>query len=95
MEQAERRIFFQPRISGRLNPQTSNDDVSRARGQVTKDYIIKQNAVSPDSKVRVSDFGQLADGTYSILVDIVVRKNTERFRVKMGKNGKVQNLVTR
>jgi hypothetical protein len=63
--------------------------------QVAKNYVVKQKAVSSDAKVSVSDFGKLADGGYSILVDVTVGKGTARYRVKMDRNGKVQSLATR
>ena len=63
--------------------------------QVAKDYVIKQKVIPADAEVRVSDFGKLADGGYSVLVDVTVGKGTARYRVKMDGKGKVQSLVTR
>lgn len=63
--------------------------------QVAKNYVVKQKTVPSDAKVRVSDFGHLADGSYSVLVDVTVAGSTVRYRVKMDKNGKVQSLVIR
>jgi hypothetical protein len=63
--------------------------------QVAKDYVAKQKAVPSDAKVRVSDFGKLADGGYSVLVDVTVGRSTARYRVKMDKSGKIQSLLTR
>lgn len=63
--------------------------------KVAKDYVAKQKAVSLNAKVRVSDFGRLADGGYSVLVDVTTGKATAWYRVKMDKNGRVQSLVTR
>jgi hypothetical protein len=63
--------------------------------QVAKNYVVKQKAVLSSAKVTVTDFGKLADGSYSVLVDVTVGKGTTRYRVKMDKNGKVQSLVTR
>jgi hypothetical protein len=66
--------------------------------QVAKDYIVKQKALTSDAKLKVSDFGKLANGGYSVLVDVTVgvsqRKNRTRYRVKMDKNGKVESFVT-
>ena len=63
--------------------------------QVARNYVVKQKAVPSDAKVSVTDFGKLADGGYSVLVDVRVGKSIARYRVKMDKNGKVQSLVTR
>ena len=63
--------------------------------RLAKNHVVKQKAVSSDAKVRVSDFGKLADGSYSVLVDVTAGKDTTRYRVKMDKNGKIQSLVTR
>jgi hypothetical protein len=63
--------------------------------RVAKNHVVEQRTVPSDAKVRVSDFGKLADGGYSVLVDVTIGKGTARYRVKLDKNGKVQSLATR
>ena len=64
--------------------------------QIAREYVAKQKNVSSDAKVRVSDFGKLAEGGYSVLVDVALQaKGTTRYRVKMDDGGKVQSLVIR
>ena len=64
--------------------------------QIAKDYVVKQKAPYSEAKVRVSDFGQLAEGGHSVLVDVKLQtKGTTQYRVKMDDNGKIKRLVTR
>jgi hypothetical protein len=67
--------------------------------QAARDYVLKKEAPSSEANVSVSDFGKLADGGYSVLVDMTIgssqRKNRKRYRVKMDENGKVRSFVTR
>jgi hypothetical protein len=63
--------------------------------RIARDYVVKNKALTSDAKVRISDFGKLADGGYSVLVDVRIGKGTSRYRVKMDKSGKIQSLVTR
>jgi hypothetical protein len=64
--------------------------------RIARDYVVKKKTLPSDAKVRVSDFGKLADGSYSVLVDVTIGANgTTRYRVKMDKNGKVTSFVTR
>ena len=67
--------------------------------RAAKNYVVNHKALSSDAKVRVSDFGELADGGYSVLVDVTLgatqKKGTTRYRVKMDKNGDVKSFVTR
>ena len=64
--------------------------------QVARDHVVKTKAPPSGAKVRVSDFGELADGGYSVLVDVIQAKKPKvRHRVKMDSNGKVTSFVTR
>lgn len=63
--------------------------------RVAKDYVLKNKAPPSDARVAVSDFGKLADGSYSVLVDVTIGKTRTRYRVKMDKNGKITSFVTR
>jgi hypothetical protein len=52
--------------------------------RIARDYVVKNKAPPSDAKVRVSDFGKLANGSYSVLVDVTIRTNgITRYRVKM------------
>lgn len=64
--------------------------------RIAKDSVVKKKAPPSDAKVRASDFGKLADGGYSVLVDVTIQtKGTTRYRVKMDKNGSIMSLITR
>jgi len=65
--------------------------------RTARDYVVKKNKALPsDAKVRVSDFGKLANGSYSVLVDVTIQtKGVTRYRVKMDKNGNITSFVTR
>jgi hypothetical protein len=64
--------------------------------RIARDYVVKNKALTSDAKVRVSDFGKLANGSYSVLVDMTIQtKGVTRYRVKMDKNGNIMSLVTR
>jgi hypothetical protein len=68
---------------------------SEAR-RVAKDYVVKKEAVPSDARVRVSDFGHLVDGSYSVLVDVAIHASSlTRYRVKMDKNGRITSFVAR
>ena len=44
----------------------------------------------------ISDTLQLANGSYSVLVDVTIQtKGITRYRVKMDKNGNIASFVTR
>jgi hypothetical protein len=66
--------------------------------QIARDHVVKQKAIPSDAKVRVSDFGKLADGGYSVLVDVALgatrTRGTTRYRVKMDGKGNVKSLVS-
>jgi hypothetical protein len=64
--------------------------------RIARDYVVKSKALPSDAKVRVSDFGKLANGSYSVLVDMTIQtKGITRYRVKMDKNGNITSFVTR
>lgn len=63
--------------------------------QIAKDYVVNKKRLASDAKVKVSDFGKLADGGYSVLVDVTIGSNRMRYRVKMDNNGKVSSFVAR
>ena len=64
--------------------------------RIARDYVVKNEALPSEAKTRVSDFGKLADGSYSVLVDVAVQtKGVTRYRVKMDKNGRVTSFVSR
>jgi hypothetical protein len=63
--------------------------------RIAKDYVVSHKSLSSDAKVRVSDFGKLAGGGYSVLLDVTLAKGTTRYRVKMDKDGKVESFVAR
>ena len=66
--------------------------------QLAKNYVVRHEALSSDAKVRVSDFGELTDGGYSVLVDVTIgpiQTRRTRYRIKMDKNGKVKSFITR
>lgn len=67
--------------------------------RIARDYVVSKQAPPSDAKVRVSDFGALSDGGYSVLVDVTLgttrSKDRTRYRVKMDKNGKITSFVPR
>jgi hypothetical protein len=66
--------------------------------RVARDFVAREKALPSDAKTRVSDFGRLAGGGYSVLVDVVLADREEsaaRYRVKTDENGKVTSVVLR
>ena len=64
--------------------------------RIARDYVVKNKALPSDAKARVSDFGKLVNGSYSVLVDVTIQtKGTTRYRVKMDKNGSITSFVAR
>ena len=64
--------------------------------RIARDYVVKNKSLPSDAKVRVSDFGKLSDGSYSVLVDVTIQtKGSTRYRVKMDKNGNITSFITR
>lgn len=67
--------------------------------RLAKDYVVKKKAPPSSASVTVSDFGKLADGSYSVLVDVKdgprTEKNRVRYRVKMDAKGEITSFVTR
>jgi hypothetical protein len=64
--------------------------------RIARDYVVKNKALPSDAKVRVSDFGKLANGSYSVLVDLTIQtKGITRYRFKMEKHGRITSFVTR
>jgi hypothetical protein len=66
--------------------------------RIARDYVAKVKALPAGTIVRVSDFGELADGSYSVLVDVMPGTRAEartRYRVKMDKRGKITSFISR
>jgi len=63
--------------------------------RIAKDYVTSQKAFPSEAKTRISDFGALADGGYSVMVDVTLGNRTTRYRVKMDENGNVRSFVPR
>jgi hypothetical protein len=66
--------------------------------RIARDYVVNEKGLPSDARTRVSDFGALADGGYSVMVDVTLgsqEKVATRYRVKMDVNGNVKSFVPR